>query len=211
MSGRRAGFAIIVAATASDGIGAGGKLPWRLPGDMKFFREKTSKVAEQTENTSANAPAAALVRQNALIMGRKTWQSIPSKFRPLPGRLNIVLTRGDPEVLGLPPGVLSASSLDDALHQAAGRKDCAAIFVIGGGSVYEQALCMDSGDFMCDRIFLTRVHSDVKCDTFFDMPAVAGGAGATRGEPWQLVASSEMKEHKGTRFQFLEYELQPVA
>lgn len=60
---------------------AGGSLPWSLPGDMKYFRELTSRTAD---------PA----KQNVVIMGRKTWESIPAKFRPLAGRINVVLTRG---------------------------------------------------------------------------------------------------------------------
>lgn len=62
-------------------LNAGGTLPWQLPGDMAYFKELTSRTAD---------PA----KQNAVVMGRKTWESIPAKFRPLRGRLNVVLTRG---------------------------------------------------------------------------------------------------------------------
>ena len=55
-------------------------MPWKLPGDMAYFKELTSKTADAG-------------KQNAVIMGRKTWESIPPKFRPLPGRINVVLTR----------------------------------------------------------------------------------------------------------------------
>jgi dihydrofolate reductase/thymidylate synthase len=70
---------VIVAATASGGIGRGGTLPWRIPADMAFFKATT---------LATSAPG----KQNAVIMGRKTWASIPAKFRPLPGRLNVVLS-----------------------------------------------------------------------------------------------------------------------
>jgi len=69
---------IIVAATASNGIGLLGKLPWRLPKEIKYFAQVTSHAPEGL--------------QNAVIMGRNTWESIPKKFRPLPGRLNVVIT-----------------------------------------------------------------------------------------------------------------------
>ena len=59
---------------------AGGSLPWNLPGDLRYFKELTSRTTD---------PA----KRNAVIMGRKTWESIPPKFRPLPGRVNVVLSR----------------------------------------------------------------------------------------------------------------------
>jgi len=70
---------IVVAATESFGIGINGGLPWRIKRDMKFFRDKTS------ETTDPN-------KRNAVIMGRKSWESIPPKFKPLTGRLNIVIS-----------------------------------------------------------------------------------------------------------------------
>ena len=72
-------FSVIVAATSSYGIGKDGGIPWRLPGDMKHFKAITNSCAP--------------MKQNAVIMGRVTWESIPSKFRPLPGRMNVVLSR----------------------------------------------------------------------------------------------------------------------
>lgn len=74
-------FQIVVAATRKLGIGKGGTMPWKLPGDMAYFKELTSRTADPS-------------KQNAVVMGRKTWESIPPKFRPLPGRVNVVLTRG---------------------------------------------------------------------------------------------------------------------
>lgn len=70
---------VIVAATPAGGIGAGGALPWHLPSDMALFKAVTSRTRDPT-------------LQNAVIMGRKTWASIPPKFRPLKGRLNVVLS-----------------------------------------------------------------------------------------------------------------------
>ncbi len=72
-------ISVVVAATAAGGIGRDGKLAWELPSDMAFFRSTTMAV-QQTS------------KQNAVIMGRRTWSSIPAKFRPLKGRLNIVLS-----------------------------------------------------------------------------------------------------------------------
>lgn len=71
-------FSLILAATAKNGIGQGAQLPWRLPKEMAYFAKVTS-----------DSPAG---KMNAVVMGRKTWESIPPKFRPLKGRMNIVIS-----------------------------------------------------------------------------------------------------------------------
>jgi dihydrofolate reductase/thymidylate synthase len=71
---------VVVAASKDWGIGKDGGIPWRLPGDMAYFREVTMATTDPEKH-------------NAVVMGRRTWDSIPAKFRPLKGRTNIVLTR----------------------------------------------------------------------------------------------------------------------
>eukprot|EP01043_Picozoa_sp_COSAG02_P013258 COSAG02_NODE_527_length_20704_cov_120.745462_10_plen_104_part_00 len=71
---------IVAASRGSWGIGKDGGIPWQLPGDMAHFRKVTLETVDPE-------------RQNAVVMGRRTWESIPPKFRPLAGRINIVLTR----------------------------------------------------------------------------------------------------------------------
>jgi dihydrofolate reductase/thymidylate synthase len=75
-------FEIVVAATTNGGIGRTGQLPWRLPKEMAKFKEITLTTTDSN-------------RSNVVIMGRRTYESIPVKFRPLQGRLNIVLTRDE--------------------------------------------------------------------------------------------------------------------
>ena len=105
----------IVAAVARNGcIGKDGGLPWRIPEDMQRYRNITmGKV---------------------VVMGRKTWESIPERFRPLPGRTNVVLTRQ--EAYPLPAGVERYASLAAALAAHAGAE----IVINGGAAVYAAAL-----------------------------------------------------------------------
>jgi dihydrofolate reductase len=71
-------ISLVLAATPAGGIGLRGELPWKLPSDMAFFRDVTTTAAPG--------------RQNACVMGRRTWASIPQRFRPLKGRVNVVLS-----------------------------------------------------------------------------------------------------------------------
>lgn len=86
-------LAMVAAMSLTNGIGKDGGLPWRLKGEMAYFRKVTSYIAEDEVREGA---------RNAVIMGRKTWASIPPKFRPLNGRLNVVISRtSSPEDLGM--------------------------------------------------------------------------------------------------------------
>ncbi len=126
----------IVAAVARNGcIGKDGGLPWRIPEDMKRYRDVTmGKV---------------------VVMGRKTWESIPEKYRPLPGRTNVVVTRQ--RAYPLPLGVERFAALDEALDAHAGDD----VVINGGGAIYAEAM------ERTDVLDLTHVHRDVAGDTFF--------------------------------------------
>jgi dihydrofolate reductase len=138
-------YQLVVAATRKLGIGKAGTMPWRLPRDLAYFKELTSKTVDPT-------------KQNVVIMGRKTWESIPPKFRPLPGRINVVLTRARASDenngrIGNGPeldvhsqeveGVHYSSSLKavmELLGQPEMQGSIEQVFVIGGGQVYRWAL-----------------------------------------------------------------------
>jgi dihydrofolate reductase len=137
-------FSIVVAADQANGIGKGGKLPWRLPGEMAFFKRLT------TEARAAH--------RNAVIMGRKTFESIAPKFRPLSERFNMVLSR-DPSYR--PQGAFVVSSLEQALVELAKLETLDQLFCIGGGELYSAALAHP----LCRRVYLTRVHATFDCDT----------------------------------------------
>jgi dihydrofolate reductase len=129
----------IVAAVARNGcIGKDGGLPWHIPEDLQRYRRVTmGKV---------------------VVMGRRTWESIPEKFRPLAGRTNVVVTRQAD--YALPPGVERFPSLDAALAAHAGDD----VVINGGGAIYAQAMAC------ADVLDLTHVDRAVDGDTFF--PAI---------------------------------------
>lgn len=188
-------FNVIVAATAGSlGIGKNGTLPWRLPADMAYFKQCTSTPSTATANSSGKV--------NAVIMGRKTWESIPGRFRPLQGRRNIVLSR-NPRArkdLLLPQDVLLAGSLSEALTLLAGPPHSAEVdkvFVIGGSSLYTEAVASD----LCEKVLMTSVRDESgrfdDCDVHFP---------ALKPEAFRLVKEGQVQKEKGIEFSFDEYE-----
>lgn len=152
---------IIVAAAQNGVIGKDGKLPWHLPDDLRRFKE--------------------LTMGHTLIMGRKTFESLPPKVRPLPGRTTIVLSRGDREAeLALERmGAIVYSSLESAFYMAGQFEDHRdqvidiaeplsedEVFICGGGEVYKEALPL------VDRVYLTVVERDFDGDTEFAFGAL---------------------------------------
>ncbi|PIP65707.1 hypothetical protein COU77_00420 [Candidatus Peregrinibacteria bacterium CG10_big_fil_rev_8_21_14_0_10_49_16] len=133
---------LIAAASENNVIGKSGHLPWDLPDDRKYFRDAT--------------------KGKPVIMGRKTYESLPENIRPMPDRRNIVITRDKARSL---LGCDTVSSLEEALLIAE-QDDPDEVFVIGGGDIYHLALPI------ADRIYLTRVHADIDGDTYF--PEVDG-------------------------------------
>ncbi|XP_020203299.1 bifunctional dihydrofolate reductase-thymidylate synthase isoform X2 [Cajanus cajan] len=149
-------YQVVVAATQDWGIGKDGKLPWRLPTDLKFFKEITMKTSDPG-------------KKNAIVMGRKTWESIPLEYRPLSGRLNVVLTRSGSFDIATAENVVICGSMPSALELLAASPYSLSIekvFVIGGGQIFREALDAPG----CEAIHLTEIQSSIECDTF--MPPV---------------------------------------
>ncbi|MBT3340102.1 MAG: dihydrofolate reductase [Planctomycetes bacterium] len=166
-----ASFSIILACDEAGGIGLKGDLPWRLKADLAYFKKTTLGEGN-----------------NAVIMGRKTWFSIPEKFRPLPGRKNIVLS--SKKTMHYPEGVTRVDSLDDAL-EICQADNIDEVFVIGGGQVYAEALRHGG----CDKIHLTAVRGSFACDTFFQ----------TQESNWQLASETELQHEDSIPFTFCSY------
>ncbi len=167
--------------------------PWRLAGDMSHFKQVTMEPPFPE-------------MQNAVIMGRKTWESIPSKFRPLKGRTNVVLTTSKPRS-DFPDDIIVASSLQDATTQLEKLDDLGYVFVIGGAKVYQESL--ESG--LVNRVIYTQVSNvpeETKFDAFF--PQLADADWDCR--PFQSLDKENSGEcgkihtdKSGMTFQFLEY------
>lgn len=130
---------LIVAMDKNHGIGKNNDLLWHLPEDMKFFRTQTTG--------------------HIVVMGRKNWDSIPEKFRPLPNRINVVLSRSLDYKL---ENAEVYHSLESCLQAFAHEED-KTIFIIGGGEIYRQALALNC----IDEMFITHVDAEIEADTFF--------------------------------------------
>ncbi|MCK9284339.1 MAG: dihydrofolate reductase [Rhodocyclaceae bacterium] len=157
-------IALIAAVARNGAIGKDNALLWQLPGDMKFFRETT--------------------RGATVVMGRKTWESLPPRFRPLPGRRNIVVTR---QAGYCADGAEVADGIDQALELAQG----APIFIIGGAELYALALPN------ADRLILTEVDLAPEGDVYF--PAFSRS-------DWRETSRSATQSENGIAYAFVTYQ-----
>ena len=171
-------FSVIVAFDDMHGIGKKNALPWHLSADLKHFKRVTCAVLDPH-------------KRNAVIMGRNTWESLPEKARPLPGRLNIVLS-GKKDLI-LPSGVLQCTSLAQALKCGENNLEIERVFVIGGAYVYTQAI-LEPG---CSQILATHIQGDFNCDVYF--PAIPSSLKKVFEGPWTVEG--------GLTYRFIEFKL----
>ena len=176
---------MIVAMDTFNGIGKNGTLPWNIPEDLKHFSEITRK----TEGEGG---------KNMVVMGRKTWDSIPLIKRPLKGRVNVVLTTQDlkntPQYQNI-EGQLYFVSRTDSIPTIAMTCGVEKIFIIGGTSVYEAFASQ------VNKVYVTRVHGDFHCDAYF--PSTISPKSISdcechenyRFETWYLNDAFEQKEN----------------
>jgi len=188
---------LILAATPSLGIGKNGALPWpMLKKEMAYFARVTKRVppAPPSSHSTPDAPK----RVNAVIMGRKTWESIPLKLRPLKDRLNVVLTR-DAEKVESGVGVAGPVVFSDIMQAISylRSEDVASkgvqverAFVIGGASVYEQALELPE----TDKVLLTKIMQEYECDTHFSVDL-------DREKSWRVASRERLQEFVGEEVQ----------
>jgi dihydrofolate reductase len=155
------GVGMVWARAGNGVIGADGAIPWHVPEDLARFRDVTG--------------------HSTVVMGRRTWESLPERFRPLPGRRNVVLTR---DRSWTAPGAETVPDLATALDTDE------QVWIIGGGALYAEGLAF------ADRIAETIVDLDVEGDTVAPQP----------GEDWALVDEGEWATSKdGVRYRFREW------
>ena len=130
-------ISIIVAVAENNVIGKDNRLIWHLPADMKFFKEKTTG--------------------HCIITGRKNYESIPEKFRPLSNRTNIIITRQKDYSA---PGTIITDSIEEAMNVARKYNETE-VFIIGGADIFNQTINKT------DKIYLTRIHHSFEGDVFF--------------------------------------------
>jgi dihydrofolate reductase len=173
-------FNIIASVSDStSGIGMKGKIPWNINADMTFFKNITSTSCEN--------------KSNAVIMGRKTWESLPKKHRPLPNRINIVISNDTfaKEKYDIPDTVILTESLLLALKSLS--NDIDKVFIIGGESLYREAI----KSHFCSKLYITEVFcNDLIFDTYF--PVIP--------KYYKLNEMSDMKVDNGIEYRFTMYE-----
>ncbi|MFS2033770.1 dihydrofolate reductase [Polaromonas sp. CT11-55] len=155
---------MIFARAANGVIGRDNTIPWRLPEDMARLKRLTTGWP--------------------VIMGRKTWDSLPAKFRPLPGRANIVITR---QADWKEAGAETAASLPDALALCAASEE---VWVLGGAQIYAQAMPL------AHRIEVTEIAENIEGDAF----------APTLGPEWRQTAREDHVSATGMKFSFITYE-----
>jgi dihydrofolate reductase len=155
-------LALVVALTENGGIGSRNKLPWHpvsLSADMFWFRKLTQSRFSVDEDRIRLIPST----ENIVLMGRKTWDSIPPRFRPLPGRTNVVMSRS--KKTADVEGIVFISSLEDLVCLCSSNAASSTVFVAGGHDIYNLAIESGHAKF----IFVTQVLSErlFDCDTLF--------------------------------------------
>jgi dihydrofolate reductase len=157
-------ISIIVAVSEDLGIGKNNELLWHIPEDLRRFKR--------------------LTYGKTVIMGRRTWESLPRK--PLPGRKNVVITDIPHESFN---EAVTAYSIDDALGKCEKEEE---IFIIGGGSIYRQFMTL------ADRLYITHVHKKTPADVYF--PKI-------NPKTWKVVEKEEFKTENGLiQYTYLIYE-----
>lgn len=192
-------YSIIAACCRSNGIGKANTLPWRLKKEMEYFTRITSTVKHRAVDAGDVD-----VKKNAVIMGTRTYLSIPPRFRPLRDRVNVVLSRSLTE---LPAGCSHLfSNLDEAISVLSTLPEIDRIFVIGGEQLYQQAMARPE---TIEYVYLTRLDADYDCDRFFppiDSSVFEDVTKADDKEKSNILADenipTEEQEENGIRYRY---------
>ena len=176
---------LIVAVCQGNGIGRDNQLPWRIKTELAHFAKMTKSTIDFS-------------KKNAVVMGRKTWESLPARVRPLKNRINIVLSRQHQSSISDHEDVFVCHNYEEALSRVDDMKDkIESCWIIGGTSVYQEAM----NHQRLDKLYITRILKDYDCDTFF--PAVDT-------ERWSLTSDKmvpgDVQTEDGIQFKYEVYE-----
>jgi dihydrofolate reductase len=162
---------LIVAASSNNVIGRGNDIPWHLPTDLKNFKKITDG--------------------GCVLMGRKCWESIPAKYRPLPNRTNWVFTRDKGYIA---KGACVFNDFNNFIMYLAFISDETTLgkplFIIGGSEIYKAAFPI------VDKVYLTRIHAEIEGDVYLE---------GFNPDEWVLDKASLIMEENGLKFRFEEY------
>lgn len=149
-------YSLILASTLNGGIGYEGRIPWCLKEDMSIFRRLTTDIN-------------CYIKKNAVIMGYDTWISLPLK--PLKDRINIILT-SKINVIKECDNIKTFNNFDYALDYCENNVYIDKVFIIGGSSLYN--LCLNNEKYFnqIDKIYLSIIYQNYKCDTFINLKKI---------------------------------------
>ena len=176
---------LMVAVCQGNGIGRDNQLPWRIKSELAHFAKMTKSTIDFS-------------KKNAVVMGRKTWESLPARVRPLKNRINIVLSRQPQSSISDHEDVFVCHNYEEALSRVDDMKDkIESCWIIGGTSVYQESM----NHQRLDKLYITRILKDYDCDTFF--PAVDT-------DRWSLTSDKmvpgDVQTEDGVQFKYEVYE-----
>lgn len=175
-------FSVIVACCNDGGIGIENHLPWYLPEDLKHFKMVTSSVSNSS-------------KRNVVIMGRLTWLSLP--FKPLPSRLNIIVSTTTSSQDYSSDQVVVVDSLDSAVNYLVNRQELLSdidnVFVIGGSRLINESLVHPN----CTKIYVTHVLTTYKCDTHLNLQQLT--------DHFNLTQEGNINNFNNTKYIFCVY------
>jgi len=197
------GVKLIVAMCKNNGIGSNNKIPWHISEDMNYFSKKTSgaygtfiRKKNIKQNHIEDLDKCENIKKNVVVMGRNTWESLPKKYKPLPYRYNIILSRSSSTHElhnNLHNDVVFSSSIDDVMDLCYMGNDCVCmsekgekgekrdksllcsyndIWIIGGSSVYREFISCDNSmmsNIKISKYYITYIDKHYDCDTYFPL------------------------------------------
>ena len=164
------------------GIGLNNRLPWNLSKELIHFKKITCSTDSE-------------LKKNAVIMGRNTWESLPTKSQPLKDRFNVVLTKQKKRFNNYEKCDYITNSIEDSINYLSELDEIQRIFVIGGASLYNEI--MNEYTDLIDKLYITELYQNVKCDTYF--PEI-------NDEYFKLTKISKFNEENNQYFRYLVYQ-----